>query len=142
MNLGCPGETSNGADRRKPSARRQASTNDLAASAYQGLGDWHPCAYKNVDGFPLKTRGKADAISELEDAVSILTETNQKTDVKAITLNIGSKRRARRDRQCKNEPEKEFEKARAGQYGVARLEAGPGVIEYTGEVLFRTFSRT
>ena len=134
VNLACPGETSNGLIGENPALGGEASTEPTSPPAlYQGLGDWHPCAYKNVDGFPL--HAGYDAISQLEDAVSILTETNPITkkpnEVKAITLNIGSNDELAAIAQCKDEVKKEFEKEGKSKWGGSPEAAVLKCIEFT-----------
>lgn len=93
VNLACPGETSNGLIGENPLLGGEISSEAEDPPAhFQGPGDWHPCAYHNADGFPLHAGyGK---ISQLEDAISILTSENKITkkpnEVKLITLNIGN----------------------------------------------------
>lgn len=93
INLACPGETSNGLIGENSMLGGQMSTEAEDPPAhFQGPGDWHPCAYHNADGFPLHAGyGK---LSQLEDAISILTSENAITkkpnDVELITLNIGN----------------------------------------------------
>jgi len=93
VNLACPGETSNGLIGENPLLGGEVSTEEEdPPAAFQGPGDWHPCAYHNADGFPLHAGyGK---LSQLETAINILTEPNKITGkpnvVKAITLNIGN----------------------------------------------------
>ena len=52
VNDACPGETSNGLIGEKEALGGKAST-EPAGHDPQGLGDYHPCAYNNVDGLPL-----------------------------------------------------------------------------------------
>ncbi len=93
VNLACPGETSNGLIGENPLLGGEISSEpESPPSPFQGPGDWHPCAYHNADGFPLHAGyGK---LSQLEDALNILTEPNKVTGkpnvVKLITLNIGN----------------------------------------------------
>lgn len=135
-NLACPGETSNGLIGENPLLGGKESTEPTSPPApYQGLGDWHPCAYKNVDGFPLHS-GYA-AISQLEDAVSVLTSNNPYTgkpnEVKAITLNIGSNDELAAIAQCKLEVTEEFEKTGKSKYGLTPESAVVFCIEETAE---------
>jgi lysophospholipase L1-like esterase len=114
VNLACPGETSNGLIGENELLGGKASTEPTSPPAlYQGLGDWHPCAYHNVDGFPL--HAGYGSLSQLEDAVSILTENNKITgkpnEVKAITLNIGSNDELAQIKQCEVEHGSEGESA-------------------------------
>jgi lysophospholipase L1-like esterase len=120
VNLACPGETSNGLIGENPLLGGQVSTEAESPPApFQGPGDWHPCAYHNADGFPLHAGyGK---LSQLEDALSILTEPNKITakpnEVKLITLNIGNNDVLGLLNQCKFEVTKEFEETGKSKYG-------------------------
>ena len=95
VNLACPGETSNGLIGENPLLGGEVSTEARrpARPHFQGPGDWHPCAFHNADGFPLHA-GVFGKLSQLEEALSILTEpdkiTEKPNEVKAITLNIGN----------------------------------------------------
>lgn len=117
VNDACPGETSNGLIGENTAIFGQAST-EPATSKIQGPGDWHPCAYNNVNGLPLHNSlsiptgetGK-NSISQLEDALSILNspkEGEPAHPVKVITLNIGSNDELAGVAECKKEIEEEF----------------------------------
>jgi lysophospholipase L1-like esterase len=135
-NLSCPGETSNGLIGENAELGGETSTEETDPPAlYQGIGDWHPCAYHNVDGFPLHAGyGK---LSQLEDAVSILTSENKITGkpntVDAITLNIGSNDELAAIAQCKIEVQKEYESSGKSVYGSSPEAAVIGCIEYTAQ---------
>jgi lysophospholipase L1-like esterase len=120
VNLACPGETSNGLIGENPLLGGETSTEPPSPPGlYQGPGDWHPCAYKNADGFPL--HAGYGVISQLEDAVGILTQNNPYTGkpnvVKAITLNIGNNDVLAVIPQCKQQVKEEFEKTGKSKYG-------------------------
>jgi len=132
--LACPGETSNGLIGENEELGGMISTEETSPPApYQGLGDWHPCAYKNVDGFPLHSG--YGSISQLEDAVSVLTSDNPYTgkpnEVKAITLNIGSNDELAAIAQCKDEVTKEFTETGKSKWGASPEEAVLACIDYT-----------
>jgi hypothetical protein len=134
VNLACPGETSNGLIGESAELGGETSTEPTdPPGLYQGLGDWHPCAYKNVDGFPL--HAGYGSISQLEDAVSILTSDNPYTgkpnEVKAITINIGSNDELAAIKQCEVEVTTEYEKEGKSKYGATPEGAVLGCIEYT-----------
>ncbi len=120
VNLACPGETSNGLIGENPLLGGEVSTEAEDPPAhFQGPGDWHPCAWHNADGFPLHAGlGK---LSQLEDALSILTEPNKITkkpnEVKAITLNIGNNDVLGLLNQCTYEVTKEYEETGKSKYG-------------------------
>ncbi len=119
-NLACPGETSNGLIGESKSLGGQKSTEEPSPPAlYQGPGDWHPCAYHNIDHYPLHL--EYGSLSQLEEAVSILTSENPSTgklnEVKAITLNIGSNDELALVTQCKIEVTEEFTKTGKSKYG-------------------------
>lgn len=118
VNDACPGETSNGLIGENPLLGGEKST-EAAGGAIQGLGDWHPCAYNNVDGLPLHNSLSVDgqSISQLEDALSILKEGKPAHAIDAITLNIGSNDELAAIAQCKKEVTEEFETKGSSQYG-------------------------
>ncbi len=133
VNLACPGETSNGLIGEDEELGGKVSTEPTSPPGpYQGLGDWHPCAYKNVLGFPL--HAGYGMISQLEDAVSILTSNNPYTGkpnvVKAITLNIGSNDELAAITQCEVEVKEEFEKTGKSKYGATPEAAVFGCIGF------------
>jgi hypothetical protein len=135
-NLACPGETSNGLIGESSLLGGETSTEPTSPPGeYQGLGDWHPCAYKNVDGFPL--HAGYGSLSQLEDAVSILTSDNPYTgkpnEVKAITLNIGSNDELAAIAQCKHEVTEEFTSSGKSKYGSSPEAAVSGCVSYTAE---------
>ena len=71
INLGCPGETSDG----------------VIGHALGNAGaEYNPCAYHNVDGFSLHQ--EIGGASELEGAIGAVS--NPAVPVKAVTINIGS----------------------------------------------------
>jgi lysophospholipase L1-like esterase len=113
VNDACPGETSNGLIGEKAELGGETST-EPAGHNPQGLGDWHPCAYNNVDGLPLHNSLSVggQSISQLEDAMSILTAKNPFTGepnkVGAITINIGSNDELAAITQCEIEVATEF----------------------------------
>ena len=135
-NFACPGETSNGLIGENEALGGQTSTEETSPPAlYQGLGDWHPCAYHNVDHFPL--HAGYGSLSQLEDAVNVLTENNKITDkpneVKAITLNIGSNDELAAIAQCKIEVTHEFETTGKSTYGTTPGSAVIACIVYTAQ---------
>jgi lysophospholipase L1-like esterase len=153
VNDACPGETSNGLIGENEELGGQKST-EPAGHNPQGLGDWHPCAYTNVDGLPLhnELRVGGQAISQLEDAVSILTTPNPFTGepnkVGAITLNIGSNDEIAQITQCEDEVREEFEAKGTSRFGsnpqLAVLECiqktaaeitGPHILQNIGDIL-------
>jgi len=103
VNDGCPGETSNGLIGENPALGGETST-EPAGSNPQGPGDWHPCAYHFVDGFPL--HNSLGTLSQLEDAVSVVLP---KEKVEAISLQLGSNDELAGITECKNETKSEFE---------------------------------
>lgn len=118
VNDGCPGETSNGLIGENPGLGGKTST-EPAGHNPQGLGDYHPCAYNNVDGLPLHNSLSVggQSISQLEDALSILKEGHSAHPVDAITLNIGSNDELAAITQCKNEVTEEFTNTGKSKYG-------------------------
>jgi lysophospholipase L1-like esterase len=134
VNDACPGETSNGLIGENTLLGGVAST-EPAGHDPQGLGDYHPCAYNNVDGLPLhnslSTGGQS--ISQLEDALSILKEGHPAHPVKAITLNIGSNDELAAITQCKLEVTSEFLSGGKSKYGASPEAAVVACIQVTSE---------
>ena len=128
VNDACPGETSNGLIGENEELGGQKST-EPAGHNPQYLGDWHPCAYNNVDGLPLHNSLSVggQSISQLEDAISILTTdnpfTHEPNKVGAITLNIGSNDELAQITQCEDEVIAEFTAEGKSKYGGATPEA-------------------
>ncbi len=120
VNDACPGETSNGLIGENTELGGEASTESyeevegkpaerFPEGGYQGLGDWHPCAYTFHDHLPLHNGGYVvggKEISQLEEALSTIKGTH--SPVKAITLNIGSNDELAAITQCKDEVALEF----------------------------------
>lgn len=114
INDACPGETSNGLIGENPAIGGELSTEE-AGHDPQGPGDWHPCAYSNLEGFPLHAYYGSE--SQLENALSILNEGDPTTEVKAITLNIGSNDELAAVAQCEKEVTEEYGKEGKSKYG-------------------------
>jgi lysophospholipase L1-like esterase len=119
-NFACPGETSYGLIGENVDLGGEKSTEEPSPPAlYQGPGDWHPCAYHNVEHFPLHAGFGLD--SQLEDAISVLTSENPYTGkpnvVKAITLDIGLNDEESIATQCKIIVTEEFTKTGKSKYG-------------------------
>jgi lysophospholipase L1-like esterase len=134
VNDGCPGETSNGLIGENPALGGKAST-EPAGHNPQGLGDYHPCAYNNVDGLPLHNSLSVagQSISQLEDALSILKEGHPAHPVQAITLNIGSNDELAAIKQCEIEVTAEFTATGKSKYGSSPEAAVVACIQVTSE---------
>jgi lysophospholipase L1-like esterase len=109
VNLACPGETSNGLIGENEALGGKTSTEGPGKP--QGPGDWHPCAYINVNGLPLhdslqSSPGKT--VSQLEAALSVLKGGSPAHPVAAVSLNIGSNDELAAIEECKNEITAEF----------------------------------
>lgn len=129
VNDACPGETSNGLIGENPELGGEASTESyeevegkpaerFPEGGYQGLGDWHPCAYTFHDHVPLHNGGYivgGKEVSQLEEALGAVKGTS--SPVKAITLNIGSNDELAAIAQCKNEVAIEFGTTGKSKYG-------------------------
>jgi hypothetical protein len=98
---GCPGETSQGMIGENEAIGGHHSTEGPLGE--QGPGDYHPCRYHNVFGFPL--HNSLGSLSQLEDALVVLGKEN----TKAITLQIGSNDELASVEKCKGEVTHEFE---------------------------------
>jgi lysophospholipase L1-like esterase len=138
VNDACPGETSNGLIGENPEVGGKESTESYSeiegnpkeqfpAGGYQGLGDYHPCAYTFHTHLPLHNGGYVlggKEISQLEEAVSTVKGTT--SPVKAITLNIGSNDELAAIKQCEDEVAVEF-----GTTGKSKYGASPSVAVIT-----------
>jgi lysophospholipase L1-like esterase len=134
VNDACPGETSNGLIGEKEALGGKTST-EPAGHDPQGLGDYHPCAYNNVDGLPLHNSLSVggQSISQLEDALSILKEGAPAHPVKAITLNIGSNDELAAIKQCEDEVGEEYATEGKSKYGPEPTIAAEECIKETDE---------
>jgi lysophospholipase L1-like esterase len=138
VNDACPGETSNGLIGENEALGGQKSTEPAGGeNGIQGPGDWHPCAYHFVDGFPL--HNSLGTASQLEEALSLLKEGNPAHQVDAITLNIGSNDELAAIAQCKKEVAEEFEKEGKSKYGETPTGAFTACVGQTAET--KTFPR-
>ncbi len=145
VNDACPGETSNGLIGENPLVGGKESTESyeevegkpaeqFPAGGYQGLGDYHPCAYTFHTHLPLHNGGYVQGgkeISQLEEAVATVKGT--KSPVKAITLNIGSNDELAAIAQCKNEVAIEFGTEGKSKYGASPSLAVITCIKETSE---------
>jgi lysophospholipase L1-like esterase len=136
VNDACPGETSNGLIGEREALGGKPST-EPAGHDPQGLGDYHPCAYLNVDGLPLHNSLSVggQAISQLEDALSILKEGHPAHPVAAITLNIGSNDELAAIKQCEIEVTEEFTHTGKSKYGASPETAVVGCIKVSSETI-------
>jgi lysophospholipase L1-like esterase len=134
VNDACPGETSNGLIGENPALGGKTST-EPAGHNPQGLGDYHPCAYNNVDGLPLHNSLSVggQSISQLQDALSILKEGHPAHPVDAITLNIGSNDELAAIKQCEDEVTEEFTHTGKSKYGASPAAAVVACIAVTSE---------
>ena len=101
VNNGCPGETSNGLIGEKESIGGKPSTE--GPLGIQGPGDWHPCRYHYVYGFPL--HNSLGGLSQLEDALVVLGKEN----TKVISVQVGANDELAGIEECKKEIKEEFE---------------------------------
>ncbi len=145
VNDACPGETSNGLIGENPLVGGKESTESyeevegkpaeqFPAGGYQGLGDYHPCAYTFHTHLPLHNGGYVQGgkeISQLEEAVSTVKGT--KSPVKAITLNIGSNDELAAIKQCEDEVAVEFGTEGKSKYGASPQLAVITCIKETSE---------
>jgi lysophospholipase L1-like esterase len=107
VNDGCPGETSNGLIGENEAIGGQKSTE--GPEGIQGVGDWHPCRYHFVNGFPL--HNSLGTQSQLENGLAVLGAENGsggKGKVEVISLQIGSNDELAGIEACKKEVGEEF----------------------------------
>lgn len=109
VNDGCPGELSAGLIGEKESIGGKKDA------------EHKPCGYRSVSGLPL--HNSLANLSQLEDALSILTATNPYTKTKpahpvvGISLNIGSNDELAAVAKCEKEVKEEYEKEGKSKYG-------------------------
>ncbi|MGP0100535.1 MAG: SGNH/GDSL hydrolase family protein [Solirubrobacteraceae bacterium] len=143
VNDACPGETSNGLIGENPLVLGEASTEGYAEieqkpeevynlwyGGYQGLGDWHPCKYTYQSHLPLHNGGYISGgkeVSQLEEALASIT--SKTSEVKAITINIGSNDELAGITQCKDEVFYEYATKGKSEYGPSPESATVGCIE-------------
>lgn len=143
VNNSCPGESSNGLIGENEALGGQKSTEPPGTN---GPGDYHPCPYHQVEGFPL--HNSLANLSQLEEALSLLNEGSPAHEVKAITLGIGSNDELAAVAQCEREVTEEFESEGKSKYGstpeeaveqcvihAAFTEVFPRVLQHMGDIL-------
>jgi hypothetical protein len=102
VNNGCPGETSNGLIGENEALGGKKSTE--GPGGIQGPGDWHPCRYHFVNGFPL--HNSLGTLSQLEDTMGAVLP---KENTKVISLQMGGNDELAGIEECKKETKEEFE---------------------------------
>jgi lysophospholipase L1-like esterase len=149
VNDACPGETSNGLIGEDTELGGELSSETyeevegkpaerFPEGGYQGLGDWHPCAYTFRDHLPLHNGGYFEAgkeVSQLEEALATVKSVNpvteEPTKVKAISVNIGSNDELAAIKQCEDEVAVEFGKEGKSKYGATPESAVSNCIDET-----------
>ena len=118
VNLSCPGETSEG-----------MIGHNVALGGGAGT-EFNPCAYHNVDGFPMHT--EYGAASQLEAAIGAVTGL---VPVKLVTINMGSNDELHMVAKC-SEPAYLTEQGFINLPQCLTVEVGPGSHTYPGVGLF------
>ena len=118
VNLGCPGETSDG-----------VIGHNVALGGGAGT-EYNPCAYHNADGFPLKY--PYGGASQLEAAIGAVTT----KDVTAVSINIGSNDELAVVADCLNPAYLAAHGFVGGPNECLAHEAGPSSYIYPGYGLF------
>jgi len=117
VNLGCPGETSNG----------------VIGHALGNPGaEYNPCAYHNLAGFPLHV--PFGGASELEAAIGAVS--NPGMPVKLVTINIGSNDELASVGKCENPAYLAEQGFTGGLLECLVTEVGPGGHQYPGLGVF------
>jgi lysophospholipase L1-like esterase len=117
IDLGCPGETSDGVI---------GHTEALGGGAG---AEYDPCAYHFADGFPLHTEYAAlGGSSQLEAAIGAVST----QEVKAVTINIGSNDELATVHKCEEASYDEAQGFAGGPLECITVEAGEGGHEYPG----------
>ena len=113
IDLGCPGETSDG----------------VIGHALGNTGpEYDPCAYHNADGFPLHV--DIGGASELEAAIGAVT--NPAVPVKLVSINIGSNDELATVGKCEEASYDTEQGFKGGALECITVEAGPSGHEYPG----------
>jgi hypothetical protein len=132
VNDGCPGETSDSLIGNGPLGK-------ALEGIIEGSHGEAPCAYHNVDGFPLHNEYASASQSQLENALEVIA---QKTVAKkgnrpvaTITEQIGSNDLLKQTHACEAEVKTEFETTGKSKYGATPeaavkvcLEAHAGIV--------------
>ncbi len=129
VNDSCPSDTTNTFIGENEAIGGTVSTEPAEPSPNQGeFGDYHPCSYHQLQGFPLHNSFGDE--SQLEEALETLNEGHPAHEVKLITLEIGAQDELAGLAKCENEVEQEFKEIEKGekpgpysQYGEERHEA-------------------
>ena len=113
VNLGCPGETSDG----------------VIGHALGNAGpEYNPCAYHNLAGFPLHVA--YGGASQLEAAIAAVS--NPSVPVKLVTINIGSNDELETVSKCQNPAYDAEQGFTGGLFECITVEAGLSGHEYPG----------
>ncbi len=129
VNDSCPSDTSATLIGENEAIGGQESTEPAGPSPYQGPGDFHPCSYHQLEGFPLHNSFGDD--SQLEEALGTLNEGSPAHEVKLITVEIGAQDELSGLKKCEDEIAQE-----ESETGKSKYEAGGGPEEaFAGCVL-------
>jgi lysophospholipase L1-like esterase len=131
VNDSCPGETSNSLIGENEAIGGKESTEPPGSN---GPGDYHPCPYHQIEGFPL--HNSLDDLSQLEEALSILNEGKPAHEIKAITLNIGANDELAAVGKCEKEVTEEFETEGKSKYGSTPEEAVRTCVALSASAVF------
>ncbi|HEX3510988.1 MAG TPA: hypothetical protein VHT27_07805 [Solirubrobacteraceae bacterium] len=110
VNTACPSESTETFIGENEAIGGEKSTEPAAGSkGTAGIGDWHPCGYQSVEGFPLHYSAGGEH-SQLEEILSILKEGKPAHPVRAITLNLGGSDELALVEGCTREVQEEYER--------------------------------
>lgn len=127
VNDSCPSDTSSTIIGENEAIGGHISTEESSPPArWQGLGDYHPCAYHELEGFPL--HNSLGEESQLEEALGTLNEGHPAHEVKLITLEVGANDELAGLTQCEDEIIQEENEKGSTQYGETPFYAFNGCI--------------
>jgi hypothetical protein len=130
VNDSCPSDTTNTFIGENEAIGGKVSTEPAGPSPDQGeFGDYHPCSYHQLQGFPLHNSFGDE--SQLEEALGTLNEGHPAHEVKLITVELGAQDELAGIAKCEAEVEQEFKEIEKeggndespGQYGYGREES-------------------
>jgi hypothetical protein len=127
VNDSCPSDTTNTFIGENEAIGGKVSTEPAGPSPDQGeFGDYHPCSYHQLQGFPLHNSFGDE--SQLEEALGTLNEGHPAHEVKLITLEIGAQDELSGLAKCEVEVAQEESEKGKSQYGGSPLSSFQGCI--------------
>ncbi len=144
VNLGCPGEISDGMIGHNPAiggytyVPKEGETEAEVKRNEEREKEHNPCAYHNVNGFPLHFEHGSS--SQLEAAIGVIAPAP--STVSAVTVNIGSNDELKVVAMCSNKAYLEANGFAGGVFECLTVEAGPEGHFYTGGLFHHIIANT